>query len=337
MLKQIKAIKNWNSATWNRIKIVGPFLISQSEKMSEAWQDHERRLAAVRIEEEAGVSKIKIHEQSRLAEVEIFKNAASVEMEARWKVRGSLLARIVDAEPEDRMELERKIEYLDGTARILGIGIKSADYHDVGSADPEREINEHWIDSFNAFARRRNEIWRAELLARALAKEAESPGSVSPRALWAIGNLDEKSFERFSEFLDLCVWPLGGASAFIPDTSVQADSRITKSGTPAGVLVFLLGDLGLLAAGSCFKPFRTDTPYVFHHGADAVELKAKRDFNSSGRLLSPLGASIACFYERDWNSSGKAVLNEWIDFLNPGDVEKSRFEIKGEIPSAQNV
>jgi hypothetical protein len=56
----LKKITGWTSSTWNKVKVAGPFLISQSELMSERWQGHQRRLAEVRVEEEAGKSEIRM-------------------------------------------------------------------------------------------------------------------------------------------------------------------------------------------------------------------------------------------------------------------------------------
>jgi Protein of unknown function (DUF2806) len=59
-------------------------------------------------------------------------------------------------------------------------------------------ISDHWIDKFNQLARSKNEEWRQDLLSRALAAEAANPGSISPRALWLIGTLEEDKFQAFS-------------------------------------------------------------------------------------------------------------------------------------------
>src|SRR5436190_1007516 len=52
-------------------------------------------------------------------------------------------------------------------------------------------------------ARAHNETWREDLLARALATESASPGSVSPRALWLLGTLEASQFTAFAAILNL--------------------------------------------------------------------------------------------------------------------------------------
>ena len=172
----------------NTAKSLGPFLISQSDKASEAYQKH----------------------LGRIAQVDIMKQVLSHETEIYSALKKDLLKRYLNAPPMKRLQMKKDLEFVDGNIRQIVIAIKSLSYGGDNFAHPNSDIKklieDHWIDRFNELARKRNEEWRSDLLARALAYEAATPGAVSPRALWLIGNMEEKLFNTLSELLNLCVW-----------------------------------------------------------------------------------------------------------------------------------
>jgi hypothetical protein len=253
--------------------------------------------------------------------VDVFKTAAAMELSGRVELRQSLLTRLVDAPFEERIDLERKIEHLDESTRILGLALKSTDYQTESGTDSGKEIEGHWIDSFNDLARRRNEEWRENLLARALSHESSSPGTVSPRALWAIGNLEKEAFEAFSELLNVCVWPLGNSKAFIPNKPRDPYVRTTARGKKIGVICFILGDSGFLADGSAQTVFVPGSERIFRHGDLGAQIKAKKEIQNGGILLSPLGASIASFCKREWTDEGNKILTEWVESFDEAEAD----------------
>lgn len=59
-----------------------------------------------------------------------------------------------------------------------------------------------WLDNFESLARRRNEPWRVELLSRAIAEIELSSRSISLKALWELGMLEEDDFNLLAIFCD---------------------------------------------------------------------------------------------------------------------------------------
>ncbi len=189
-MQWLETISGIGQKTWNTIRAVGPFLLSQSDKASETFQRH----------------------LGRLAEAEALKELLKGEVETRTVSPDPAEERYIAAPPEERVRIEQDIEHVDGITRQLNIASKSLSYGTEETVPPPpptekpKPIEDHWLDRFNELARKRNEEWRNELLARALAKETASPGTVSPRALWLIGNMEHSLFTALSELLDLCVW-----------------------------------------------------------------------------------------------------------------------------------
>jgi len=305
-MQWLDTFKGIGQKTWNTIRAVGPFLVSQSDKASEAFQRH----------------------LGRVAEADALRDLLKGEVETRTAIRRSLLERYITAPPEERIRIEQDIDYVDGVTRQLNIAAKSLNY---GNEEPTpqpppeepKAIEDHWLDRFNELARKRNEDWRNELLARALAAETATPGAVSPRALWLIGNLEHSLFIALSDLLDLCVWlwPQGGP--FLPHSSVQAferkparagaDPRIT-----VGHLVFQLADIGVLAEHlTTSKQFPAGVTVGVRYDQTAYLITTKQMLSISGILLTPLGESIAKFFEPHWNQTGASVLADWIASLTP--------------------
>ena len=178
---------NWLSKTvssgktaFNIVKSIGPFLISQSEIVSDSYVKH----------------------QAKLASVEIGKELIIDEAKTLNDVRKQLLTKFTESNAEDRIRIKKDIEYIEGNLRQLNIGQKALSYlpppKDKKTEDQTSpEIIPHWMDKFNELARVRNEPWREELLARALATEASSSGTIMPRALWLIGTLEEHLFHAW--------------------------------------------------------------------------------------------------------------------------------------------
>ena len=59
-----------------------------------------------------------------------------------------------------------------------------------------------WWDMFEGLARRRNETWRRELLARALVEYDRVPGSIGLKAIWELGMMESDDFGCLAAFCD---------------------------------------------------------------------------------------------------------------------------------------
>ena len=190
----------------NLLKTVGPFLISQSDSASETLARH----------------------KMRIGEVEISNQLLLQEVNTLSEIKKDLLKEYIKAEPVNRLRIKRDIEEIDASLRELNIKSKALEYIDATpqieqksipnpqSQQNEPEITEHWMDRFNDLARSHNEPWRENLLAKALAAESMKPGTVSPRALWILGTLEESKFNDFAMLLDLSS-KIFGTKSVIPD------------------------------------------------------------------------------------------------------------------------
>lgn len=281
---------------FNTAKSLGPFVISQSDKASEAYQRH----------------------LGRIAQVDFLKELLSNEIETRGAVRKILLERYVDAPPEKRVRIERDLEFVDGITRQVHIAMKSLSYNNENSPppspEPQKPIEDHWIDKFNELARKRNEEWRSDLLARALACEAATPGSVSPRALWLIGNMEEGLFNALSDLLNLCVWLFPENIPFIPHSSTQAFDRISNNtNRTVGNIVFQLGDIGVIADHlTSSRTYPLGSAFMARYEENCYLIRPNNKLEIRGIIFTPLGDSVAKFFNPEWNSSGREVFEDWI-------------------------
>ncbi len=290
---------------FNTAKSLGPLIISQSDKASEAYQRH----------------------LGRIAQVDFLKELLSNEIETRGAVRKILLERYVDAPPEERVRIEGDLEFVDGITRQVHIAMKSLSYDSENSippnTEPQKPIEDHWIDKFNELARKRNEEWRSDLLARALACEAATPGSVSPRALWLIGNMEESLFKALSDLLNLCVWMLPHNSPVLPHSKIQAFERIVaNSNRTVGNLIFQLGDLGVIADHlTSRRQYSEGNAFIAKYNQESYLINPKQRMEIMGILFTPLGESIAKFFNPTWNSNGYSVFKDWIESISPEIAE----------------
>jgi hypothetical protein len=297
-------------STWNVIRSVGPFVISQSEAISDAYARHQLKLASV----EAG------------------KELLIREVHTLGQIRKKLLTRYADSGPEHRVLTRRDIAEVDASVRQLQIGAKALNYLPALSAKSaapsgaETEVSPHWMGKFGELARAHNEPWREDLLARALATESATPGTVPPRALWVLGTIDENAFTAAATILDLCSFV--AVSPMIPNHQAFNDKPIPNcklgDDISIGHLVHKLREFGLIA--DPIKPSRKlgkDNMHMIYYGAKRLTITCLDDnLPIQGVILTDLGLSIATFYEPKTNPLGAEIFDTWIASLN-----KSKFLI----------
>lgn len=216
----------------------------------------------------------------------------------------------------------------------MKVARKSLDYEpEDKEREPEssKKIEEHWIDRFYELAKGRNEDWRTELLARALAKETANPSSVTTRALWLIGNLEEETFRCFSQILDHCVshWP--DRRLFFPGRSGQnwSDLKLHNNETiTIGKACFVLGGSGLIADTlTTYRQLEKGATAGFRYNDEMVALNFKSHFSMRGVILTPLGDELSGFYDQDYNATGMEYFKSWIDSLPPDIADKQYFKL----------
>jgi Protein of unknown function (DUF2806) len=326
----LKTITQTANSTWNLIASIGPLLISQSDRASEAYSRHLLRVGNAK-------TNVKAVDELIHREIDIYS-----------KAKDQLVQKRVGADDFERIRINREIENIDCDIRQLGIAAGALNYlpasqelADQVSKNQEtpsleqKEISPHWLDKFNELSRVRNEDWRADLLSRALAAEASRPGTVSPRALWLLGTLEEPLFKAFSTILDLCssingermlpsVFTLdeGFTQRLVPNCKLVGQVSI-------GNLIYMLDDTGVLAAsttrknlpqGLCF--FATYDSHRYQIDCSSVSLVVR------GTILTQLGSAIASFYQPNFNLLGEEIFKTWVDSLDKDQVIVTQLEVE---------
>jgi hypothetical protein len=300
-----KTMSNWIAkvsdaakSVENVIRSIGPFLISQCDSASEACARHQTRLASVKAGNELLIA----------------------EGHALSDAKKELLLRYASsAEPEERFHLKRCIEDISASLRQLKVGVQALNYISPnerntasapGSEDASAhaEVTQHWMDKFSELARAHNEPWREDLLARALAAESDQPGSVSTRALWVLGTMEETHFVAFATILDLCsiieegiIIPSHNDFNLrpIPDCPLGPDTSL-------GRLIYLLGDAGLLSdTSSTNMAIDKGKQFIAAYGSSRIRIDCQsQDLIIRGVIPSTIGNSVAFFCDRKPNALG---------------------------------
>ncbi len=114
------------------------------------------------------------------------------------------------------------------------------DDQEKNSSSPDQNL---WWDNFESMARRRNEPWRTELLARALVEVDSDPEAISLKALWEIGMLDYNDFRMLAVFCDSALLVDGKPLVLIdPEDQVNFEFDI-EDGTIRMNLAYIVADL----------------------------------------------------------------------------------------------
>jgi hypothetical protein len=200
--------------------------------------------------------------------------------------------------------------------RKLALGYEGAQDNTNLDEDVAPPTTEHWVDRFNEIARLRLEPWRQELVSRALAAEATDPGSVSLRALWAIGMLDYRKFQAFSVLLDLScvisngyVIPNSAQNLVIPKCDLGSDIRI-------GELIFELNDTDILGYRESHRHFKKGETVLASYRSDEFLVRSNlADWTTMGISPSPTGNVIAQFYTQRTHELGRKIFEQWLDGL----------------------
>lgn len=298
-------------ATWGIVKAIGPFALSQSAKASEAYAQH----------------------QMRLAQVDACKELMLAEVRTLTDVRRKLIEKYYETSEDERFRVKRDVGDIDKEIRRLGIYQKALEYLpkepegqsvETPPEKPQGEISSSWQDRFDELARLQNEAWRQELLARAMAREAQNPGSMSPRALWFIGTVDDHIFHAFASLIDVCSVVLG--RYMIPNHQGYYERVIPNcalgDGHMLGNVTFLLNDLGLMGdLLTSQRQISENGMFQVGYGSKYCFLKTKQKFSVNGIILTPLGDSIASLYEPKQNALGMEIFDAWVKSIGPEVAE----------------
>jgi Protein of unknown function (DUF2806) len=292
------------------------FLVEQSERGSEA------------------IDRIQFNQAKRKSVTILLEEEAKSLAETRKTIRKKL----IDATPEDRIQLRSNLEYcekdIEQLNTIVGAFIflpefKNKDSNNRGNTIEENNleirISDHWIDKFNQFSRSRNEEWRQVLLSRALAAEAVNPGSISSRALWLIGTLEKEKFEAFGVILS--IFSMSANNYFVPHIAPESITILSSDNGKnivIGELIFILDGTGLIGLRPSQIFIEKDEEFIFGYDRLDYSIKCNSEFSIDVLQLSNIGDSIARLYERNSNPVGKQILDEWLTSLDSNQYKISK-------------
>ncbi|MCK9388648.1 MAG: DUF2806 domain-containing protein [Sulfuritalea sp.] len=309
MTINLPEVTNKARATLKVISAVGPLLIAQWEKAATAHAQH----------------------QTRLARVEAFKELLIAECRNLADIRKQMLQRYLDATNEDRTRLQSDIEMIEREVRRLGVIQGSFQY--LANNDPKdvtdsegkavEVVEPAWLDRFNEYAKLQNEVWRQDLLSRALARESLLPGSVGIRALWFIGTVDSDSFHAFAALIDIS----SRAPRYCVPNHRSLYERVLPTcaigpKTKLGNILFLLDSLGLFGdIHTSGRELEKDIEFKAAYGDSAFIIRTKQQLQIRGIILTPLGDIISSLYEPKPNELGREVFDNWIKSIGPEIAE----------------
>jgi hypothetical protein len=300
-----------------------------SETLSERWAQHQRRLSAVEVEKKMG-----------LARVEAVSDLIAKHTAAYSAVRDECLRRWNDASSTERIALERDIEHIESKLRCAETVAKATNYlnppntvdaepsPETKAEDEPAEISGHWLDTFTALAKNRNEGWRQELLARALAAEASAPGTVVPRVVLLIGTLEERVFQYLGAFTDISV-EIGG-DQLLPSLgdgwdriydSKQEHYLLPRPVAPSHI-VYVLASEGFLSNGQLDKtPQDKD---VVYYTDEMFVVQYTSEVSITGMYLSVLGKRLVKFHDFKSHPLGNVIMTKFMDEIRKHAVVTPR-------------
>jgi len=268
------------------------------------------------------------------------KRGLELENENYAAVERTILDQIPKASPKELLEVEQKLEFLRSKRCQIDVVGKALVYLNENEnkvetrpaieiqaanppSPPQEEpmgaeiISDHWVDHFNRLARQRNEPWRAELLARALAAESKKPGSVSPKALFEIGMLDEVSFHKFILWLNHSVFVEGGRHVVVWfDDYAKMDIAVPTTGGSTN-LRYLRTDLeeaGLTGGhGNLVCPGITQVSYGKRHVSISSE---SHDLTIVGSISTDIGGTLAQFHHQEPTELGYEIFDGWLSSID---------------------
>lgn len=138
-------------------------------------------------------------------------------------------------------QMEDDLRLLTTVQRSLAFlpGDGAADDGDRNAADSDIS----WWSMFEDFAKRPNEPWRIDLLARALAENDREPGSIRLKALWEIGMLEADDFGMLAVFCDSALHIDGKPLVLIDPEEQNTFVLDLDDGLRRGNLAYIVADL----------------------------------------------------------------------------------------------
>lgn len=215
-----------------------------------------------------------------------------------------------------------------------------------GDRDDEEEKRqlEHredasWWDMFEGLARRRNEPWRQELLARALVEYDRVPGSIGLKAIWEIGMMENDDFGCLAAFCDSALH-IDGKPVVLIEPEQQAKFRFEDADALREInlahAISALIDAGLVSQAatqfSTKDPVRLEHlkgPTWFLHQHVDQSADANHDIQINGFFVNDVALDICKLYEPKLNIASDASFEEFQSLMT--EAEKEQPEVIGKV------
>lgn len=301
-------------ATWRLLTALGSRVLCLSESASHKYADHQQRGELAK------------------ASVDVLRKDA----ESLIELRTFLAKKLIECnEPVEKLRLQRDLEDIASRLRQSSIleramghlslpegtsgSARESDRAEKVDSDQSALISPHWLDICMDWAKKHNEEWRQNLLARALALEADKPGSIDLRVLWLIGTLDERSFRAFGAFLGVATKV--GETYFFPDVGKHASEMFIENeglgNVRIGNLSFILSESGLMADTlSSQVVFQLGQTVEASFGDSHVRASIQgKKLEIMGFMTSFLGSSLAKLCTIKGTEFGKQQFEAWVERL----------------------
>ena len=275
-------------------------------------------------------SKRMAQHRARQAAVDVLREALSAEVKTLAKAREELLLRRAKAKDVERVRIDNDLKYITEEARKCRVYKVAFDYAPQAEQTEEPEqskiaLDEVWLDRFHEAARKCNEEWRVDLLAKALTEESKEPGRLGLRSLWLIGTMEERLFHAFSELLDMFL--LFDGNWFIPDEDYATDYEVNnpKLGKLSlGQVIFLTAEVGLVGDPQMSGYSWKESPMEVSYADKKFEYSPDLPRWDKGVVLTQVGTQIARLHAPKPNNVGTRIFDNCRKRLNRGTPEAPR-------------
>lgn len=252
---------------------------------------------------------------------------------------------VVDALQADMRVLSTvrdAVRLCDDKSLLGGAGAAPTDA-DPGDAEEKARLSHRedasWWDMFEGLARRRNEPWRQELLARALVEYDRVPGSIGLKAIWEIGMMENDDFGCLAAFCDSALH-IDGKPVVLIEPEQQAKFRFEDADAVREInlahAISALIDAGLVSQAatqfSTKEPVRLEHlkgPTWFQHQHVDQSADANHDIQINGFFVNDVALDICKLYGPKLNIASDASFEEFQSLMT--EAAKEQPEIIGKV------
>lgn len=196
-----------------------------------------------------------------------------------------------------------------------------------------------WWDMFESLARRRNEPWRQELLARALVEYDRVPGSIGLKAIWEIGMMENDDFGCLAAFCDSALH-IDGKPVVLLEPEQQAKYRFEDADAVREInlahAISALIDAGLVSQAATqfstkelvrLEHLKGPTWFLHQHVDQSAD--ANHDIQINGFFVNDVALDICKLYEPKLNIASDASFEEFQSLMT--NAAKEQPEVIGKV------